>query len=105
MDVSMLTGVTPDYMTLVSENTLLGSGKAVEGDFASVLSAAMDLVGETNTLQNQAEAAELQFALGLADNPHDAQIAASKALSAVQYTTAIKDKMLEAYRELMNMQI
>ncbi len=105
MDVSMLTGITPDYMTIVSENTLLGSGKAAGDDFATVLSAAMDLVGETNTLQNQAQAAEMQFALGLADNPHDMQIAASKALSAVQYTTAVKDKILEAYRELMNMQI
>lgn len=104
MDVSMLTGVTSDYMTTLSENAF-GSGKTSESDFASVLSAAMNLVDETNTLQNQAESAEIQFALGMADNPHDMQIAASKALSAIQYTTAIKDKMLEAYKELMNMQI
>ena len=43
--------------------------------------------------------------LGKADNPHDMQIAAAKALQALQYTTAIRDKMLEAYKEIMNMQI
>lgn len=106
MDVSMLTGVTPDYMNIVAEATPLNQ-KADEADdsFASVLSAAMNVVKETNDLQNQAESAEIQFALGMADNPHDMQIAASKALSAVQYTQAVKDKLIEAYREIMNMQI
>lgn len=106
VDVSMLSGVTPDYMTTIAENTLLGTKtQETDGSFASVLSAAMSAIGETNDLQNQAESAEIQFALGMADNPHDAQIAASKALSALQYTQAIKDKLIEAYRELMNMQI
>lgn len=104
MDISMLTGVSPDYMTTVTENTLLGT-QATEQNFDEVLSAAMNVLNETNQLQNDAESAQIQFALGMADNPHDMQIAAEKALSAVQYTTAIKDKMLEAYKELMNMQI
>lgn len=106
MDISMLTGVRPDYMETITENTLLRSSADVkEGSFENVLSAAMNMVNETNDLQNSAESAQMQFVLGMADNPHDMQIAASKALSAVQYTQAVKDKMLEAYREIMNMQI
>lgn len=106
MDISMLSGVTPDYMNIVAESTPLNSkANETDGSFASVLSAAMNVVKETNDLQNQAESAEIQFALGMADNPHDMQIAASKALSAIQYTQAVKDKLIEAYREIMNMQI
>ena len=33
------------------------------------------------------------------------EIAAKKALTALQYTTAVRDKMLDAYKEIMNMQI
>ena len=43
--------------------------------------------------------------LGEADNPHDMQIAAAKAYEALQYTVAVRDKMLDAYKEIMNMQI
>lgn len=106
MDISMLTGVRPDYLETVTENTLLDpKAGAADGSFANVLSAAMNMVKETNDLQNSAESAEIEFVLGMADNPHDAQIAASKALSALQYTQAVKDKLIESYRELMNMQI
>lgn len=104
MDVSSMIGITSDdYMNAVTQNTLL----AVDTDetFDSVLSSAMNMLTETNDLQNDAQSAKIQFALGEAENPHDMQIAAAKALEALQYTTAVRDKMLEAYKEIMNMQI
>lgn len=102
MDISSLTGVTSaDYLSTVSQNTLL----AEEEDFDSVLASAMNMLTETNDLQNDAQAAKIEFALGKAENPHDMQIAAAKALEALQYTTAVRDKMLDAYKEIMNMQI
>ena len=33
------------------------------------------------------------------------QIAAAKAYEALQYTVTVRDKMLDAYKEIMNMQI
>lgn len=104
MDVSSMIGITSDdYMNAVTQNTLL----AVDTDetFDSVLSSAMSMLTETNDLQNDAQSAKIQFALGEAENPHDMQIAAAKALEALQYTTAVRDKMLESYKEIMNMQI
>lgn len=103
MDVSSLTGITTDYANTVTNSNLLSDTS--DDSFGSVLSAAMNLLSETNELQNDAEASEIQFALGKADNPHDMQIAAKKALTALQYTTAVRDKMIEAYKEIMNMQI
>ncbi len=104
MDVSILTGVTrADYMDVVSQRTLLADD--ADRTFDSVLSSALEMLNETNSLQNSAESEKIKFALGQADNPHDMQIAEAKALSALQYTTAVRDKALEAYKEIMNMQI
>ena len=66
---------------------------------------AMNMVNETNDLQNKAESAEIQFALGLSDNTHHLQVAQEKANVALQYTVAVRDKIIEGYKEIMNMQV
>lgn len=104
MDISSLTGIGQnDYMNTSTKG--VRNTNDTESSFDSVLSAAMNMLNETNDLQNDAESAKIQFALGQAENPHDMQIAAQKALTAINYTVAIRDKMVEAYREIMNMQI
>ena len=104
MDISSLTGITStDYLSAVTQNTLLAED--TDESFDSVLAAAMNMLTETNELQNDAQSAKIQFALGEAENPHDMQITAAKAQEALQYTTAVRDKMLDAYKEIMNMQI
>lgn len=110
MDASILTGamgvsgIAPtDYMSRVAENTLLAENRGET--FESVLASAMNLLTETNALQNDAQSEKIKFALGKAENPHDMQVAAAKALEALQYTTAVRDRMLDAYKEIMNMQI
>ena len=55
--------------------------------------------------QNSAESAEIQFALGEATSTHDLMIAQEKANIALSYTVAVRDKVLDAYKEIMNMQI
>lgn len=74
-------------------------------DFGSVFDAAKNLLDETNTLQNQADAEQVKFALGLSDNTHDMMIAAQKAKIALQYTNAIRTNVVQAYQTIMNMQI
>ena len=73
--------------------------------FSTVFDSVMGLVDETNTLQNQAEASAIQFALGESDNMHDLLVAQTKANTALQYTVAVRDKMIEAYQQIMQMQI
>lgn len=79
--------------------------KETGDSFSSLLSAAMNLVNETNSLTNVAEAEQLNFAMGYSDNSHDLAIAQQKAALSLQYTVAVKNKLLEAYKEIMNMQI
>jgi len=65
----------------------------------------MNMINETNELRNTADAEQIRFALGEAENTHDLLIAETKALTALQYTVAVRDKALDAYKEIMNMQI
>lgn len=104
MDIASMNGIMAEYQNTVEQYNKL-TQKVEDTSFQSVLSATMDMLNETNNLQNDAQSEKIKFALGEADNPHDMQIAASKALTALQYTVAIRDKMLDAYKEIMNMQI
>ena len=62
-------------------------------------------VDETNDLQNKAESEEIRFALGESDNTHDLLIAETKANIALQYTVAVRDKLVDGYKELMQMSV
>lgn len=86
-------------------SSLSGISDNVSGDFSSILDSMMNAVDETNTLQNQAESAAIEFALGQSENTHDLLIAQTKASTALQYTVAVRDKLIEAYQQIMQMQI
>lgn len=104
MDISNINAISSDGMDSFFNNTSLTKTKNTDS-FSDVLSAAMNSVGETNSLQNLAEQAEVQFALGESDNTHDLLVAESKASVALQYTVAVRDKIIDAYKELMQMSI
>ncbi len=74
-------------------------------EFQTVFQSALGMVEETSDLHNQANSEMIRFALGESDNTHDLMISMEKANTALQYTVAVKDKLLEAYREIMQMQI
>lgn len=103
MDISSLINISSEYL----KNTVQSSTdyKSQDKSFDSVLRSAVDMLEETNALQNYAEETEMQFALGYSTNTHDLRIAQEKANIALQYTVAVRDKVIEAYREIMNMQI
>ena len=103
MDISALSSVTSDYI----KNAAAANDQLTTEDrgFEGVLQSAMNMVNEASDLQNQAEEAEMQFMLGYATNTHDLQAIQEKADIALNYTIAVRDRMLEAYKEIMNMQI
>ncbi len=73
--------------------------------FDNLFNSAVEMYKEADTLQNQAEQAEIDFALGYATSTHDLAIAQQKANISLQYTVKVTNKVLDAYKELMNMQI
>lgn len=107
MDISSIQSA----LQSVQDSTLTGSAlltnktKTNGEDFSSIFNAMVDSLNETNDLQNAAEEEEIRFALGESENTHDLLIAQTKANVALQFTVAVRDKMLEAYKEIMQMQI
>ena len=73
--------------------------------FQSLLDSALTMYSEADTLQKKAEVAELNFAMGYSSNTHDLAYAQQKANIALQYTVKLTNKFLEAYKELMQMQL
>ena len=73
--------------------------------FEAFLNTAVDNIKTTNSYLSDWENEEIKFALGETENTHDLTIALQKASTALQYTVAVRNKLLEAYKELMQMQI
>ena len=109
MDIRSLynvnSGVVEEHL-----RSLQAAGKTsttVEGSegFSGILDVALEKIKTTNANISEKENEELKFALGQTENTHDLLIAQQKASTALQYTVALRDKFLESYKELMNMQI
>ena len=105
MDISTLSGVSPAYLNTYTQKTSFDDDNNKTNSFDSILSAMMQSVDETNDLQNKAASEEIRFALGESDNTHDLLIAETKANIALQYTVAVRDKLVDGYKELMQMSV
>ncbi len=73
--------------------------------FASIFDSAVKSINQTNAYISDAENEEIRLALGETESTHDLTIALQKASTALQYTVAVRDRFLESYRTIMNMQI
>ena len=114
MDISAITGLTGiDGLSALerAERTSLTGNltdkeEKVGGSlFDAFLNSAINNIKTTNSYLSRAEDEELKFAMGETENFHDLTIALQKASTALQYTVAVRDRLLDAYKELMQMQI
>ena len=80
-----------------------GIGKAIaqENDFSKVLK---ESLGKVNDLQSDRSNMIASFASGETQNVHELMIAMQKASLAMNMTAAVRNKVIEAYRELSRMQ-
>ncbi|MGD9677111.1 MAG: flagellar hook-basal body complex protein FliE [Vulcanibacillus sp.] len=77
--------------------------KIEEGtDFSSIFKNA---INEVITDVNAAEELSKQAAIGNVQDLHDVTIALEKANLGIQLTTQVRNKVVEAYQEVMRMQI
>lgn len=70
--------------------------------FNDLLKNALD---DVNQLHKDSESYTKLLALGQVDNIHDVTIASEKAKLALQMTLAIRNKVVDAYKEIMRMQV
>ncbi len=78
-----------------------GDGKQTEG-FSQYLNEA---VNKVNELQKAADNSAIALATGEMQNLHQVTIDSLKAEIALQFTLQIRNKVIEAYQEIMRMQI
>ncbi len=104
MDISSLLNVSSDAIKTAATKS---STATLPNDqsFDRFLNTAVSQLDETNSYLNDAEEEEIKLSLGLTDNTHDLAIAQAKASTSLQYTVALRDKFIEAYKEIMQMQI
>ena len=110
LDISKLRNVTSDVIRNAEKTNskvynVLGDSEGNDESFKSIFSAAVDNINTTNAYLSDAENEEIKWALGQTDNTHDLSVALQKANTALQYTIAVRDRAMSAYREITQMQI
>lgn len=86
-----------------SEAQLPKSNSSVSGDsFADTLKKAVNTV---DTLQKDADVKMQELATGKSNNIHETMIAAEKADIALKLMVQVRNKIIDAYQEIMRMQV
>jgi len=105
MDISSLHNIYSDAIKNAAKTYSADSPVQENGDFGSLFNKALDNLNTTNAYLSDMENEELKWSLGESENTHDLTIALQKASAALQYTVAVRDKFMEAYKEIMQIQI
>lgn len=78
-----------------------GTGKATEG-FSDFLSRSID---EVNEMLGAADKSARDLATGKSENLHEAMITMEKAETAFKLLVQVRNKVIDAYQEVMRMQV
>lgn len=98
MDIKAISGVERLHQTAVGPS----SPKTTGLSFSEVLG---DAMGRLNQLQAEADSAALRLALGDQVELHDVMIASEKAALAFHLALQVRNKLVEAYQEIMRIQV
>ncbi|MDO9377685.1 MAG: flagellar hook-basal body complex protein FliE [Nocardioidaceae bacterium] len=105
MSIPAISGFTP-YVPPVADTSAVTAGagatSGIGGEFASKLSGAIERLEAVN---DKADNLAVQAATGKLTNIHDYTIAATEAATATQLTTAVRNKAIEAFTEIMRMPV
>jgi flagellar hook-basal body complex protein FliE len=105
IDITRLRNVSSGVIAQEAKTAPTNDENTYPGNFGSVFQTAVDNINTTNSYLSDAEDEEINWALGKSANSHDLAIALQKASTSLQYTVAVRDKLLAAYKEIVNMQI
>lgn len=98
--VNILSGVSSDYITnSIADNSKAGKSEG-SGSFDELYQAAVNLISGTNGYIQQAQQAEIDYAMGKLTSTHELSIIENKANIALQYTVAIKTEFWMHTRKL-----
>lgn len=106
MDISSLYNVSSGAVREAAQNSAAIKPADTESNmFESIFNSTVNNLKTTNGYIADAKNEEIKLAMGETDNTHDLSIALQKMSASLQYTVAVRDKFIEAYKEIMQMQI
>lgn len=76
-----------------------------QSTFDGIYKAAVNMISSTNDYLQEAQKAEVAYATGELTSTHELAVIEQKANLSLQYTVAVKNQLLSAYKEIMNIQI
>lgn len=81
-----------------------GSRNQVKGKDSGFAEMFKEAIAKVNEAQENADLAAEKFAIGEIENIHDVTIATEQAKLALDLTIAVRNKVVDAYKEIMRMQ-
>ena len=103
MDITKIGQLNPisegSQMMSMTEDSIGAGG---QNSFASMLK---NSVGDVNQLLTTADKKSTELAMGKTENLHEAMIATEKAETALKFLVQVRNKAMDAYHEIMRMQI
>ena len=79
----------------------IGSGES----FGSIFQSYIDMFNQTNDLQVGAEQMQLDYASGKTDDMLAVILAQEKAYTSLNFTVQVTNKIIEAYKEIIRIQV
>ena len=80
---------------------LLDSSSNQDNTFDNILSAYMSLLDQTNTYQLAAQQLQMDYASGETDDMLSVILAQEQAYSSLNFTVQVTNKVLDAYKQIM----
>jgi len=102
MRIEPIVTIEPLKSLRETQATADASASAAGKSFSKVLEQTVDQV---NTLQTEADKLAQDFAAGKLEDLHTVMVAMSKASLALEFTIQVRNKVIEAYQELMRTQV
>ncbi|MEN2766453.1 flagellar hook-basal body complex protein FliE [Ornithinibacillus xuwenensis] len=96
-----ISGLNNNVIGVTAKDKVITPGQA-QSNFANALKNAINNVNE---LQNVSDQKTEALAKGEIDDLHDVMITAQKASITLQATVEIQSKVIDAYKEMMRMQV
>ena len=106
MDIASINNSIKEIQSNINlfKNTESTTSENRNATFEQMFQSALSMIQETNQYTKEAQEAEVAYAMGEMTSTHDLQIAQQKANISLQYTVAVRNAVLDAYKEIMQLQ-
>ena len=108
IDISLISSINPATITnLVNPIRTTGTEKTqgTTETFSDILASLMNVYNEANVAQYERDQILTDFATGRTNNVLDVVLAQERAFSTLNFSVQVTNRIVEAYREIIRMQM